>query len=178
MRRKKAEEKTAEKKKGRKGWILGLLGIGLLCLIVNLVTKPGVPAVKPSQSPAEEFTQYLEETVAEQPEGITTVGSEAEAAIIDRVEYTVLEQADNRVTLEITAPDMTVILNQADQNGGTAQDILNMLNGENVPTKTTTLTVDLDENGKMIESQEFVDAMYGGLLTYLDQFVLEAEVLE
>ena len=93
------------------------------------------------------------------------------------LKYTVLEQADNRVTLEITAPDMTVILNQADQNGGTAQDILNRLNGENVPTKTTTLTVDLDENGKMIESREFVDAMYGGLLTYLDGFVLEREEL-
>lgn len=177
MRRKKAEEKTAEKKKGRKGWILGILGIGLLCLIVNLVTKPGVPAAKPPQSPAEEFTQYLEETVSEKPTELDTAGAEAEAAIIDRVKYTVLEQADNRVTLEITAPDMAAILEQADQNGATAQDILNRLNGENVPTKTTTLTVDLDENGKMRETREFVDAMYGGLLTYLDGFVLEREEL-
>ena len=166
-----------QKKKKRRLVFPVIVVLVLLCLVVNTLLKPSVPAVKPSQSPAEVFTQYLEETVAEQPEGITTVGSEAEAVIIDRVEYTVLEQADNRVTLEITAPDMTVILNQADQNGGTAQDILNRLNGENVPTKTTTLTVDLDENGKMIESREFVDAMYGGLLTYLDGFVLEREEL-
>jgi len=168
---------TTEKKKRRLIFPV-IVVLVLLCLVVNTLLKPSVPAVKPSQSPAEEFTQYLEETVSEKPTELDTAGAEAEAAIIDRVEYTVLEQADNRVTLEITAPDMTVILNQADQNGGTAQDILNMLNAENVPTKTTTLTVDLDENGKMIESQEFVDAMYGGLLTYLDQFVLEAEVLE
>ena len=64
-----------------------------------------------------------------------------------------------------------------DELRATAQDILNRLNGENVPTKTTTLTVDLDETGKMIESREFVDAMYGGLLTYLDRFVLEREEL-
>ncbi len=168
---------TTEKKKRRLVFPV-IVVLVLLCLVVNTLLKPGVPAAKPPQSPAEEFTQYLEETVSEKPTELDTAGAEAEAAIIDRVKYTVLEQADNRVTLEITAPDMTVILNQADQNGGTAQDILNMLNGENVPTKTTTLTVDLDENGKMIESREFVDAMYGGLLTYLDQFVLEAEVLE
>jgi len=147
----------------------------LLYLLANTLMKPSVPAVKPAQSPEEEFVQYLEETVSEKPTELDTAGAEAEAVIIERVEYTVLEQADSRVTLEITAPDMVAILEQADQNGATVQDILNRLNGENVPTKTTTLTVDLDENGKMIESREFVDAMYGGLLTYLDGFVLETE---
>lgn len=175
---KKEPKQTNGQTKRRKRWIWALvIGVLLFLGIMTLLMKPGVSSTDSSPAPSEVFTRYLEETVAEQPEEFTTVGSEAEAAIIERVKYTVLEQADTQVTLEIAAPDMTAILDEAVQSDGTAQGILDALRSDNYPTKTTTLTVELDENGKMIESREFVDAMYGGLLTYLDRFVLEMEEL-
>lgn len=166
--------KTSQRK--RRQWVIPVLaGIVLLCLAANIPLKFGASTPETPKTPAEVFTRYLEETVAERPAETGTVGAEAEAAIMDRVAYTVVEQTDATVTLEITAPDMVTILGKAEQTDMTPQDILDVLNGDIFPTRTTVLTVELDEDGNMIESWALIDAMYGGLLTYLEQFVLETE---
>lgn len=178
-------KKEPKKKKGHKRLLPMIFLVFLLCLAANMLLKPTVsvdsakvPSQASSQAPAEVFTRYLENVVEEQPSETTSAGSEAEAAIIDRVRYTVVKQTDNQVTLEITAPDMEAILGEADKNGASVQDILDVLKSDDLPTKTTELTVDLDENGKMTEPWEFVDAMYGGLITYLNRYVQESEGLE
>lgn len=174
-------KKVSKQKKGHKRFLTVLFLGFLLFLAANMLLKPTVSVdltQAPSLAPADVFTRYLENVVEEQPTETTSVGSEAEAAIIDRVKYTVVKQTDTQVTMEIIAPDMEAILDEADQNGASVQDILDVLKSDDLPTKTTELTVDLDENGKMTEPWEFVDAMYGGLITYLNRYVQESEVLE
>lgn len=168
-------KKEPKQTTGRNRWLPALFIGLLLCLAANILLKFGASTPETPKTPAEVFTRYLEKTVAERPVETGTVGAEAEAAIMDRVAYTVAEQSDTQVTLEITAPDMATILDKAEQTDMTPQDILDMLNGDAFPTRTTVLTVELDEDGNMIESLEFLDAMYGGLLTYLEQFVPETE---
>lgn len=171
-------KKESKQAKGRKR-LLPLLFVGLLlCLTGKILLKSDTSPAKTPKTPAEVFTHELEEALAEQAPEVTTLGAAAETIIIDRVQYTILEQSDTQVMLGITAPDLVTILNEANQKGETAEDILETLQAAELPTKNTVLTVELDEDGNVIESRAFVDAMYGGLLTYLEQFVLETEGLE
>lgn len=165
------------KKEPKRRRLLPLLAAALLLAAgLGFLLKPRV-TVTP-KAPAEVFTQYLAETVAEKPAETATVGERAEAAIIERVEYTVVEQTDTQVTLRITAPDMLTVLTKAEETDASAEDILDILLTGRYPTAATELTVALDGDGKPVESREFVDAMYGGLLTYLERFARETEAAE
>ncbi len=172
-----AKMQSTGNKKSKK-WMLLLIPLLLLRFLLLRPGTESTPAVPASNSPAEVFTEYLKEKTALPEEEETSPGGAAEAAIIENGSYEIVSQTDTTVTLKITAPDMSAMLQAAAEGELTTDNILAALDSGTTPTVTNEVTVELDETGNPVESWDFVDAMYGGLLSYLEQAMREMEGAE
>lgn len=77
--------------------------------------------------------------------------------------------------VEITAPDIPALVAKIRANGGGAEEFLEALESGKYSTTVKELTLEIDENGHPTDAWAFADAMYGGLLTCMEQLVEEME---
>ena len=55
---------------------------------------------------------------------------------------------------------------------------MDALESDKYPTTVKELTLEIDEDGHPVDAWAFADAMYGGLLTCMEQLVEEMEAAE
>ena len=141
-----------------------LIGALVTLLLLWGLCACGTREITPSQI----FEGYLDKTVTVQPD-VEAGSSAAEAAIMENVRYTIVEQMEDGVIIEVTAPDMGALLDRIVAGNGTAEDITAALERGEFTERTVTIAVELDENGRPVDSFTFLDAMYGGLYSWLAQ---------
>ena len=142
-------------------------------------------------SEAEQMIQKAIEPTETQKEIIeTNKSARVENEIIENVSYKIVRSTKDEITLRITAPDMREITKDYDidnslieagdpeaLNDALMNYLLDSLDDRNCPTVENEVTVAYNEDG-IEETYEFVDAMYGGLLSLYDENLerfLEAE---
>ena len=156
---------TEKKKTGRVLlWILLPVLIVILALGGFLLLR-GSEAHTPI-TPANVFESWLQKKM-QLPEEES--GSETEAAILRQVSYEILSSTDTSVIMEIRSPDVGMLLDEMVAEGGSVESAVEALNRGDYRLMTTRLTVELDENGRPVDSFAFLDAMYGGLYTWFAQ---------
>ena len=102
-----------------------------------------------------------------------------DAQILSQVSWEIVSQDNNNVEIAVAAPDVKAILgSQAtellSQPDGVEQ-ILALLNQDNLPMTSTTVSVTLDENGVPTDAFPLTDAIYGGLLSLLEEIYASME---
>ena len=122
--------------------------------------------------PAEAFEKEIEEVIRETPVS-NTPGAALDEVLLALADIKVLDRTEYTIRYEITAPDMAVVIS----NGG--DDLLEKENGVEMivdvlktggyPTTKKEVTVTVDAYGIPEEPFEFYDAVYGGLLTVLNE---------
>ncbi len=122
----------------------------------------------------ERISDYIDSAMTLEQTG-ESAGSDIEDEIISHVAYSVLEKSEDTVRLSITAPDMSALVDEmiahcASQEDGSAY-LLDALEDGDFETVTSTFEVELDENGAPVDSYAFADAMYGGLLTKMEELL-------
>ncbi len=112
------------------------------------------------------------------------IGTQIEDAIIANGDCTVVDYDNDSITLMVKAPDMKKIMDSYsiedvdkydEESYKKAVDdmsnyILESLNKKEFSTLSTEVTVDYDENG-IVLSYEFVDTIYGGLLSAYEDYM-------
>lgn len=120
---------------------------------------------------------YIRTALAEPPEN-DGAGASIESEILEHMSYTVTARAESSATLSVTAPDMGALIDEMMARGGSKEEgeafLLAALQNGEFDTATTEVAVELDENGAPVDSFAFADAMYGGLLTKMDELLGEA----
>lgn len=104
-----------------------------------------------------------------------TLGAQLEQVLAEASTLKVKQSDDKTAQVEITAPDISALASEILASGGGPEALLEALKTGTYPTKVTELTLEIDENGHPADSWAFADAMYGGLLTYLEQLMGEME---
>ena len=134
------------------------------------------------QDPAELFEQNMNEIFAEipeQPSAGDSAGASLDAEILKKTEWKIVSQNDNTLEIAVTSPDMQTMLqgkalDLLAQPDGVAQ-ILALLQGNDLPMKEVTISVTLDENGNPTDPAALTDALYGGLLSVLEEVYASME---
>lgn len=103
-------------------------------------------------------------------------GSASEAAILEQVTCSVLSDTDDTVTLEVRAPDMGLMMDELVAFGGSAETVIDALQRGDYTLRTVQITLELDETGQPVDSYAFLDAMYGGLYSWLSALEAGMEV--
>lgn len=107
-------------------------------------------------------------------EDIVTPGQALAEEIAEQVSYTVLSEDEDQAVLEVTAPDFYgAFFDLYDPEGDdTVEDLLAQLQVEltesDRPMRTVQVTVP-KENGAIVMTWELADALYGGLLTAMNE---------
>ena len=166
--------KKGEKKAGHRGLLIAglcLAGLTLLGLVLFFALRPkGTGRTMAEDSAKTRFLSYLEQ---ETGTGADTTGAALEAALIERAAVSVDHTTQTTVNLTITAPDMAALLEGLRTSGGDGETLLAALRRGDYQEKVTRLTTDIDQDGRPREAWAFLDAMYGGLLTYLNDLAAE-----
>ena len=122
------------------------------------------------EEPAKVFSDHLEEAMEPETQS-NTPGARLEDTLLAHASYQEISRTEHSITYEVISPDMREIIEADgkklfDQKAG-IQEIINILNQGDYPEMTRTVTVTLDENGVPENSDELIDALYGGLVTYI-----------
>lgn len=136
--------------------------------------------VESSYKVSDEKRQYAEQSPA----------AFANLLITDTVSYEIVKAGKNDITLDITAPDMkdimdgivsesTVVTDSAEETSRIQAYVINRLKSKDYKTVTNTVTVkienDKDGNSCIIPTEEYLDAIYGGLYSYYNAIQTQAK---
>lgn len=140
-----------------------------------------VPASS-APEPAVLFEQNMREIMSDLPEHSSsgdTAGSSLDAAILNKTDWKIVSQQENTLEITVSSPDMQALLqNQLaellSQPDGISQ-ILSLLEGKDIPMREVTVSVTLDENGVPTDAYSLTDALYGGLLSLLEEIYASME---
>ena len=169
--------KRAGKKTGHRGLLIAglcLAGMVVLGLTLFFTLRPkgtGGAAAVTGKSAETRLLAYLQQEQAE-PRADTT-GAALEAALIERANVSVDYTTQTTVNLTVTAPDMAALLAELRTSGGDGEALLAALRRGDYQEKVTRLTTAVDSDGRPEEAWAFLDAMYGGLLSYLNDLAAE-----
>ena len=133
-------------------------------------------------SPVKVFQEELDTVMEEPGPENESDGAQLDEAILKLVRYSTKVIDNHTAEIMVKAPDMRAIILQDGDNLLEYEDgiqrIITALKEEKVPMVTTIVSVELDENGTPQESYELQDAMYGGLLTVIDEMLSYREDAE
>lgn len=151
-----------------------LLTAGGALFLVAVVISAALLLHNRTPDAGEKISEYIDSAMELERTG-ESAGSDIEDEIISHVAYSVLEKSENAVRLSVTAPDMSALVDEmiahcASQEDGSAY-LLDALESGDFETVTSTIEVELDENGAPVDSYAFADAMYGGLLTKMEELL-------
>lgn len=118
---------------------------------------------------------YLKTASPDTSTATDNIGAKLEQTIANSARLKVKECNDTSVLVEITAPDIPALVAKIRANGGGAEELLEALESGKYSTTVKELTLEIDENGHPTDAWAFADAMYGGLLTCMEQLVEEME---
>ena len=118
---------------------------------------------------------YLKTASPDTSTATDNIGAKLEQTIANSARLKVKECNDTSVLVEITAPDIPALVAKIRENGGGAEELLEALESGKYPTTVKELTLEIDEDGHPVDAWAFADAMYGGLLTCMEQLVEEME---
>ena len=175
--------KKEGKKNGHKAWLIavlcfaGMVVTGFVLLVTLGLRGSGTGTGKAEPGAEKRLQSYLEQGEAESATDATaassTIGAELEEAIASRANVTVDYATDTEVNLTITAPDVAALLQELRKTSGSSESLLAALESGNYTQKVTRLTTEIDADGRPLEAWDFLDAMYGGLLSYLNELAAE-----
>ena len=154
------------RKKGLRIAVLCLAGLVIVALALFFVIRRAHP------NAGARLMSYMEQEDALASE---RTGSALEEAIYAHATVHVDDSTRTEVQLTVTAPDMALLLEDIRQNGGTSQTILDRLENGDYPERVTALRTEIDDDGRPLEAWDFLDALYGGLLSYMEELAEEQE---
>ena len=160
-----------------------LLCILALILVVTMLTgctqnqtrkdySSSTAATSQKKDAGARLESYLKTASPDTSTATDNIGAKLEQTISNSARLKVKECNDTSVLVEITAPDIPALV--AKIRGG-AEEFLEALESGKYSTTVKELTLEIDENGHPTDAWAFADAMYGGLLTCMEQLVEEME---
>lgn len=130
-----------------------------------------------SSAAVEQYIAEISEQTYSSAEQPTSEGKELEEVLFSLAQYEVKMQDESACEITITAPDMDRLIDRMNRKCNSAEEgtefLMDALLDGDYETVTNTVRVELDEDGKPVETYEFVDAMYGGLLSKFEELLQE-----
>ena len=149
----------------------------LALMLLLCACDASVPQEKDKTTTAME--RYIAEASEPTPtdEQPASEGRKLEEVLFGLARYEIKAVEENVCEITVTAPDMDRLIDRMNKKCDTAEEgtafLLDALQDGDFEFVTNIVRVELDENGKPIETYEFVDAMYGGLLSKFEELLQE-----
>ena len=128
--------------------------------------------------PADVFESELEAALMESPSA-NTPGAILDEVLLSLADIQEVEHKADTLRYIVTAPDMAAIIgsgtNDLLQYEDGIEKIISILRSGNYPKRTVEVVVKVSSTGLPEDPYELYDAIYGGLLTVLDEHMHEWE---
>ncbi|MBQ7035493.1 MAG: hypothetical protein IJN34_07125 [Clostridia bacterium] len=169
--------------KDKKVWLIGAAAVVSLLLIIGILMIPAIRDFNNKKKLAAiEEAVKVSFTSEEEPQDDseqTYTPAVIEKAITDKVSYTVISCENDKVILQITAPDMKKLLLEIAETIDSSlpsdqairkieAEVDQALKNGNYSMVTTPVMVDVqkvDGNWEIVPNEDFVNAIYGNMLS-------------
>jgi len=177
--------KSKKKKRRKKTWKIILLIVGIIIFLSFLISFGSkLSGPKKEDVDLALFDSY-QKTESEKSLSSDYVPAVIENMITDRVSYEIMDISDDTITLEIAAPNMSeVFRNTTFSDKEVADGVAEYMliesyvkdtlerNYYSAITNQVTLTIqEMDGNVRIIPTEEYMDAVYGGMVSYYKQIM-------